>query len=187
MKNSITKYCRNYFKALALVFLIQSGLSYYTLSFGNPSHCNIPKRVNDTTSIAIGNRTGDTTGVITISNSGIQQSIISDIPSFTNWTVTSEQARLSVNPNKCYLTFKIRKPTGDTAAVAIEVRQITSNLLMFVPYHDTEVFYYTSYGSCNDCKFQKDWDKNITGCTCKALSTTIPAPSGCKYSVIRLQ
>jgi hypothetical protein len=104
---------------------------------------------------------------------------------FTNWILTSEEAKLSVNVNKSYLTFKLKKPAGDTATVAVELAQEENNSLVFRPHSNSDIIFFTSYGNCIGCNFLRDWDKVITGCVCARASGQTQGPSGCKYSVIK--
>jgi hypothetical protein len=139
-----------------------------------------------TSGVPVGNRTGDSTGNLTISNSGIQQSILSSVPMFTGWAMTNENTMLSVSSNHSYLIFKLVKPSGDTAKVAVELA-LENNLFVFNPHAGSKILFYTTYGNPTNCQFLKDRTKSIVGCRCDENSANINASSGSNYAMIITQ
>jgi hypothetical protein len=137
------------------------------------------------TGIPVGNRTGDSTGTITISNLGIQQSIVSTIPMFNGWIMPSQSVALSVNPLHSYLIFDMIKPSGDTAKIAVELAQ-DNNVFIFQPHAGSKILFYTRSGNATNCKFLRDWEKSITGCRCDEVQGNNLSSSS-KYSMIITQ
>ena len=130
--------------------------------------------------IQVGNKINDSTGQVTISNSDIQSSIISNIDSLANCLITSEVPTLIVGRFFSYLVFKATNPASENIRVAIELI-IEGNVLKFQSSPGKQLHICKNLTGCSNCNYIKDRNKTIIGCNCSVNPT---AAQGCKHTFL---
>jgi hypothetical protein len=132
---------------------------------------------SDSTGIEVGTRNADSTGTASVSNTVIQQSIVSTISLLNNTTVSSDAPSIFVGKQYSYLIFKTSNST-ETFKVAVELT-LEGNIFKFqssVP--GKQIHVCKDAGVCATCDFFKDENNTITGCGCS--SDNVPGGGGCQ-------
>ena len=136
------------------------------------------------TDVVVGTKTNSTLGTVSISNSNIQQSILSTISDLSNTTITSDQSSISVSDVYNYLVLQVTNAAGDTLSVAVRLT-LSSNEFSFQPHTSKDVRICKGYGTCTSCTFMFGEAKNIRGCFIRKLIKGQELNySGCNSSVI---
>jgi len=130
---------------------------------------NIKSGAEPFSNIQVGYKTSDSTGVITINNSNIQQSLIPAI-SILNGFIINGTATLSVGTGAVYLLFNAK--SGDTlnVRVAVELTVSGNNQLSFKEHGRKTVHIVSNKGACAQSDFIMDRQKRITGCVCTQVN-----------------
>lgn len=127
--------------------------------------------------VSIGNRTSDSTGSLSINNSGIQQSVISVIGLLSNRTITSENCSLLVGKRSAYLLFNVNDSANVKSSVAIELYESSSGSFTFNQGTGKALYLSTGGGACTSCIYKFEFG-SITSSFCSANNTT-----PCKFFV----
>lgn len=136
------------------------------------------------TDVVVGTKTSSATGTVSISNSNIQQYILSTIPDLSNTTITSDQPTVSVSDVYNYLIFQVTNTAGDTLSIAVRLT-LSSNEFSFQPHTSKDVRICKGYGTCTSCTFMFGEAKNIKGCFIRKLIKGQELNyAGCNSSVI---
>lgn len=140
---------------LLFTFLLMA-VCYNTNAMGVKRY-NLPD-----TDIAVGYKTSDSSGYVTISSEDIQQLIISKDPFLANRNISSTQPFLSIGQSSCYLIFQVTDASMNILTVAISLTVSSGNLS--INRGAKTVFICKTPIGCSTCVFLKDQMKNIIGC-----------------------
>ncbi len=133
--------------------------------------------VNKYFDVSVGNRTSDSTGSLSINNSGVQQSVISAIGLLSNRTITSENCSLLVGKRSAYLLFNVSDTLGIKSSIAVQLYENGSGAFSFRPGAGKSLHISTGIGGCTNCTYRLEFGV-ITSSTCNGNAGQL-----CKYSV----
>ena len=112
--------------------------------------------VNKYFDVSVGNRTSDSTGSLSINNSGVQQSIIPAIAVLSTTTVTSENCSLMVGRKSAYLIFSVIDTAGVKSSIALQLNENSSGVFSFQQGAGKALHMAKVTGGCNACIFKME-------------------------------
>lgn len=121
--------------------------------------------------VIIGYMANDSTGIVTITNLQIQQSMISIIPLISQSIIVNKQPFISVGETSTYLIFQVTSSSRDTINVAVGLTTLANNL-SFASNGKREIHFCKNNKSCGKCGFAMDTRKKIIGCYIKKTRKT---------------
>lgn len=150
---------KNYLSILSLVIIFQivSKNCIAKLRMPNATFRNY-------TDVIIGSKTNDSTGIVTLTNSQIQQNVIATIPLISHATIINTQPYISVGAISTYLIFKVTSMAGDTINIAVGLTTSTNNLSFSA---GNEIHLCSANTNCTSCGFAMDNNRKIIGCYIK--------------------
>lgn len=128
------------------------------------------------TDVIIGYKTNDSTGKVTITNSQIQQSVISLFPLISQSSIANMQPYISVGKNATYLIFQVTSPRGDTTNVALNLTA-SGNDLFLASLGKRKIYLCRENKQCTTCGFAMNPGKKIIGCYIKKMRQLSPGES----------
>lgn len=141
-------------------------------------------KVIDSSDILIGNRTSDSTGVMTISSSDIQQSIVSGIPYLNGISLSNPS--LMVTPVTAYILLNGTNTTGNTVKVAIQILSNEDSTLTYHHHDRTLLHICTKNSDCGNCQFITLGNVILT-CQCGSQAPSDSIPSSCIDNIYLLK
>ena|SRR5690348_1498984 len=153
---------------LTVIFFGLSSFLYSKKNSGVPTSkitfVNSPRDV-----VIVGYKTSDSTAQVSISNSDLQQNIVSTIPELNGATITNDPLSIKVNQVTGYLLFSVTDTANQKLSVGLELIFNSSNLVYSLK-SGRQIHICKSISNCNGCSFifSEAW---IVGCKCSMANT----------------
>ncbi len=134
------------------------------------------KNFLDSGDIVIGNRISDSSGVMTITPSDIQQSVVATISYLNGMSLSSPS--LMVTPVTAYILLNGTDGSGNSVKVAIQILSNSDSSLTFNPHDRMLLHVCTQTSGCGDCQFITLGNLIFT-CSCGGQPLSDTTPAGC--------